>query len=134
MFLSIFYLYCYDFFLSPIHIMDFGIITGSFPAGGCVATWAFYLKSCTPKSERINSYPKPVPIANADFNKVEKGKKLFLPGFSAEKSVELLSTYRFNSIQRQIKQPLFAFIISNRYADRNFRLKFLPIGFQTFGF
>jgi len=71
MFLSIFYLYFDVFFFPPSILWIFGIITGSFPAGGCVATWALYLKSYTPKSEKIKSYPKPVPTANADFCKVE---------------------------------------------------------------
>lgn len=41
------------FFFPPTVCWPVGILTGSFLAGGCVAAWGFYLKSGSPKSERI---------------------------------------------------------------------------------
>ena len=41
------------FFFPPSVFWTGGIILGSFLAGGCVAAWAFYLKSGTPKNDRI---------------------------------------------------------------------------------
>ena len=41
------------FFFPPSMFWTVGLIVGSFLAGGCVAAWAFYLKSSTPKNERI---------------------------------------------------------------------------------
>ncbi len=41
------------FFFPPSKLWTIGIIAGSFLAGGCVAAWAFYLKSGTPRNERI---------------------------------------------------------------------------------
>lgn len=43
------------FFFPPSVFWTAGIIAGSFLAGGCVAAWAFYLKSGTPKNERIKT-------------------------------------------------------------------------------
>ncbi|MBU7006567.1 LuxR C-terminal-related transcriptional regulator [Phosphitispora fastidiosa] len=43
------------FFFPPSIFWTAGIIAGSFLAGGCVAAWAFYLKSGTPKNERIKT-------------------------------------------------------------------------------
>jgi DNA-binding CsgD family transcriptional regulator len=43
------------FFFPPSVFWMVGIIAGSFLTGGCVAAWAFYLKSGTPKNERIKT-------------------------------------------------------------------------------
>ncbi|HNW03851.1 MAG TPA: helix-turn-helix transcriptional regulator [Oscillospiraceae bacterium] len=43
------------FFFPPSVFWTAGIVAGSFLAGGCVAAWAFYLKSGTPKNERIKT-------------------------------------------------------------------------------
>jgi DNA-binding CsgD family transcriptional regulator len=43
------------FFFSPSLFWTFGLIVGSFLAGACVAAWGFYLKSGTPKNERIKT-------------------------------------------------------------------------------
>ncbi len=37
---------------------------GSFLAGGCVAAWAFYLKSGTPKNERIKTVADMLILSN----------------------------------------------------------------------
>ena len=43
------------FFFQPSVFWTVGIIASSFLAGSCVAAWAFYLKSGTPKNERIKT-------------------------------------------------------------------------------
>ncbi len=43
------------FFFPPSIFWTLGMIAGSFLAGGCVAAWGFYLKSSTPKNERIKT-------------------------------------------------------------------------------
>lgn len=43
------------FFFPPSVFWAVGIVAGSLLAGGCVAAWAFYLKSGTPKNERIKT-------------------------------------------------------------------------------
>ena len=43
------------FFFPPSVLWMLGIIVGSFLSGGCVAAWAFYLQSGTPKNERIKT-------------------------------------------------------------------------------
>lgn len=43
------------FFFPPSVFWTAGIVAGSLLAGGCVAAWAFYLKSGTPKNERIKT-------------------------------------------------------------------------------
>lgn len=43
------------FFFPPSAFWTFGMMVGSFSVGGCVAAWGFYLKSSTPKNERIKT-------------------------------------------------------------------------------
>jgi DNA-binding CsgD family transcriptional regulator len=43
------------FFFPPSALWMVGIIAGALLAGGCVAAWAFYLKSGTPKNKRIKT-------------------------------------------------------------------------------
>lgn len=52
------------FFFSPSVFWMVGIITGSFLAGGCVAAWGFYLKSSTPKNERIKTVADMLILSN----------------------------------------------------------------------
>ena len=52
------------FFFSPSVLWMVGIIAGSFLAGGCVAAWAFYLKSGTPKNERIKTVADMLILSN----------------------------------------------------------------------
>jgi DNA-binding CsgD family transcriptional regulator/MFS family permease len=43
------------FFFPPSHLWTIAIVTSSFLAGGCVASWGFFLKHGTPKSQRIKT-------------------------------------------------------------------------------
>jgi MFS family permease len=52
------------FFFPPSVFWAAGIIVGSFLAGGCVAAWAFYLKSGTPKNERIKTVADMLILSN----------------------------------------------------------------------
>ena len=52
------------FFFPPSVFWTAGIIMGSFLAGGCVAAWAFYLKSGTPKNERIKTVADMLILSN----------------------------------------------------------------------
>ena len=52
------------FFFPPSMFWTVGIITGSFLAGGCVAVWAFYQKSGTPKNERIKTVADMLILSN----------------------------------------------------------------------
>ncbi|HHU07917.1 MAG TPA: LuxR family transcriptional regulator [Clostridiaceae bacterium] len=52
------------FFLPPNVFWTVGIIVGSFLAGSCVAAWGYYLKSSTPKSERIKTVADMLILAN----------------------------------------------------------------------
>lgn len=52
------------FFFPPSVFWTAGIIVGSFLAGGCVAAWAFYLKSGTPKNERIKTVADMLILSN----------------------------------------------------------------------
>ncbi len=52
------------FFFLPSVFWMVGIIVGSFLAGGCVAAWAFYLKSGTPKNERIKTVADMLILSN----------------------------------------------------------------------
>lgn len=52
------------FFFLPSILWMIGIITGSFLAGACVATWAFFLKSGTPKNERIKTVADMLILSN----------------------------------------------------------------------
>ncbi|MDD2497644.1 MAG: helix-turn-helix transcriptional regulator [Desulfitobacteriaceae bacterium] len=52
------------FFFSPSIFWPGGILLGSFLAGGCVAAWAFYLKSGTPKNERIKTVADMLILSN----------------------------------------------------------------------
>jgi len=52
------------FFFPPSIFWTAGIIAGSFLAGGCVAAWAFYLKSGTPKNERIKTVADMLILSN----------------------------------------------------------------------
>ncbi|NLB29271.1 MAG: helix-turn-helix transcriptional regulator [Clostridiales bacterium] len=52
-------------FFFPLSVFwTVGIIAGSFLAGGCVAAWAFYLKSGTPKNERIKTVADMLILSN----------------------------------------------------------------------
>lgn len=53
------------FFFPPSVFWTVGIIVGSFLAGGCVAVWAFYLKSGTPKNERIKTVADMLILSNS---------------------------------------------------------------------
>lgn len=52
------------FFFSPSALWMIGITVGSYIAGGCVASWAFYLKSSTPKNERIKTVADMLILSN----------------------------------------------------------------------
>lgn len=52
------------FFFPPSVFWTVGLIVGSFLAGGCVAAWAFYLKSSTPKNERIKTVADMLILSN----------------------------------------------------------------------
>lgn len=52
------------FFFSPSVLWIAGIIISSFFAGGCVAAWSFYLKSGTPKNERIKTIADMLILSN----------------------------------------------------------------------
>ncbi len=52
------------FFFPPSLLWTAGITVGSFLAGGCVAAWAFYLKSGTPKNERIKTVADMLILSN----------------------------------------------------------------------
>ena len=52
------------FFFPPSVLWTAGIIAASFLAGGCVAAWAFYLKSGTPKNERIKTVADMLILSN----------------------------------------------------------------------
>lgn len=52
------------FFFPPSVFWMVGIIVGSFLAGGCVAAWAFYLRSGTPKNERIKTVADMLILSN----------------------------------------------------------------------
>ena len=52
------------FFFPPTLLWIIGIIVSSFLAGGCVAAWGFYLKSGTPKNERIKTIADMLIISN----------------------------------------------------------------------
>ncbi|MDD4296101.1 MAG: helix-turn-helix transcriptional regulator [Ruminiclostridium sp.] len=52
------------FFFPPSLLWNVGILLGSFLAGGCVASWAFYLKSGTPKNERIKTVADMLILSN----------------------------------------------------------------------
>ncbi len=66
------FLYSYLFFIAVSVIFFFppsvfwtaGIIVGSLLAGGCVAAWALYLKSGTPKNERIKTVADMLILSN----------------------------------------------------------------------
>ena len=66
------FLYSYLFFIAVSVIFFFppsvfwtaGIIAGSFLSGCCVAAWAFYLKSGTPKNERIKTVADMLILSN----------------------------------------------------------------------
>ncbi|NLO09947.1 MAG: LuxR family transcriptional regulator [Clostridiales bacterium] len=52
------------FFFPPSILWLLGIVIGSFFAGACVAAWAFYLKSSTPKNERIKTVADMLILSN----------------------------------------------------------------------
>lgn len=52
------------FFFPPSVFWTAGLIAGSFLAGGCVAAWAFYLKSSTPKNGRIKTVADMLILSN----------------------------------------------------------------------
>lgn len=52
------------FFFPPSVFWMVGIIVSSFLTGGCVAAWAFYLKSGTPKNERIKTVADMLILSN----------------------------------------------------------------------
>ncbi|MCK9216920.1 MAG: helix-turn-helix transcriptional regulator [Firmicutes bacterium] len=66
------FLYCYPvfilislpFFSEPSLLWTLGIIIGSFLAGNCVASWGYYLKSSTPKSEKIKTIADMIILSN----------------------------------------------------------------------
>lgn len=53
-----------NFFFPPSIFWFVGIITGSFLAGGCVAAWAFYLKSSTSKNGRFKTVADMLILSN----------------------------------------------------------------------
>lgn len=53
------------FFFPPSIFWNLGIIISSFLAGGCVAAWSFFLKSGTPKNERIKTVADMLIYSNA---------------------------------------------------------------------
>lgn len=52
------------FFLPPSPLWTLAIIAGSFLAGCCVASWGFFLKSSTPKNERIKTIADMLILSN----------------------------------------------------------------------
>lgn len=52
------------FFFPPSIFWTIGIIISSLLSGGCVASWAFYLKSSTPKNKRIKSVADMLILSN----------------------------------------------------------------------
>ena len=52
------------FFFPPSILWTVGIITASFMAGSCVAAWGFYLRSGTPKNERIKTVADMLILSN----------------------------------------------------------------------
>lgn len=52
------------FFFPPSVLWSIAIITCSFLAGGCVAAWGFFLKSGTPKNERIKTVADVLIVSN----------------------------------------------------------------------
>lgn len=52
------------FFFPPTGLWTAGIVANSFLAGGCVAAWAFYLKSGTPRNERIKTVADMLILSN----------------------------------------------------------------------
>lgn len=52
------------FLFPPSVFWAVGIIAGSFLAGGCVAAWAFYLKSSTPRNKRIKTVADMLILSN----------------------------------------------------------------------
>ncbi len=66
------FLYSYPFFIvisvpffySPSALWTAGIVAGSFMAGSCVAAWGYYLKSSTPKNERIKAIADMLILSN----------------------------------------------------------------------
>ncbi len=52
------------FFFPPSVLWTVGIITASFMAGSCVAAWGFYLRSGTPKNERIKTVADMLILSN----------------------------------------------------------------------
>lgn len=54
-----------NFFFPPSMFWTAGIIAGSFLAGACVAAWAFYFKSGTPKNGRIKMAADMLILSNA---------------------------------------------------------------------
>lgn len=52
------------FFFPPSMLWIIGIIASSFLAGGCVAAWGFYLKSSTPRNERIKTVADMLILSN----------------------------------------------------------------------
>lgn len=52
------------FFFPPSLLWTFGLIAGSFVAGGCVAAWGFCLKSGTPKNQRIKTVADMLILSN----------------------------------------------------------------------
>ena len=52
------------FFFPPSIFWNIAIIASSFLAGGCVAAWGFYLKSGTPKTERIKTVADMLIVSN----------------------------------------------------------------------
>jgi len=52
------------FFFPPSHFWLLGILLGSFLAGACVASWGIYLKSSTPRRERIKTVADMLILSN----------------------------------------------------------------------
>ncbi|MGI5892927.1 MAG: helix-turn-helix domain-containing protein, partial [Bacillota bacterium] len=52
------------FFFKPSLFWNIGIIISSFLAGGCVAAWGFFLKSGTPKNERLKTIADMLILSN----------------------------------------------------------------------
>jgi DNA-binding CsgD family transcriptional regulator len=52
------------FFFPPTVIWTIAVIFGSLLAGGCVAAWGFFLKSSTPKNERIKTVADMLILSN----------------------------------------------------------------------
>ncbi|NLO48028.1 MAG: LuxR family transcriptional regulator [Clostridiales bacterium] len=52
------------FYFPPSLFWTLGLAAGSFLAGGCVAAWAFYLKSGTPKNERLKTVADMLILSN----------------------------------------------------------------------